>query len=104
MPRRALPLFLVALLLSAMADDLFASLTADPHDDVLAAADNTYLCARPAHDQLRHQGNPLPSPRGLFQSAIALPAAPPRPGRPAGTPLAPRSGTDLLYALQSLQR
>jgi hypothetical protein len=43
MLRRVFPCFLILLLFSAITDDLVASLTPDPDDDCLAAANNEYL-------------------------------------------------------------
>jgi hypothetical protein len=103
MRRRALPLFLAFLLVSGIADDLFASFTADPQDDVLAAANNTYLSGRAAHDQLRDQGGIPPSPGGLPAVLPDRPAAAPGPGRSPGRAAVPRTGTDLRYNLMSLQ-
>ena len=104
MHRRAVPLFLTFLLLFGIADDLFASFTADPQDDVLAAANNTYLSGRAAHDQLREPGGLPPSPGGLPAALPDLPAAASAPERSAGGTPMPRTGTDLLYNLMSLQR
>jgi hypothetical protein len=43
MLRRVFPCFLILLLVSAITDDLLASLTPEPEDDCLAAANNEYL-------------------------------------------------------------
>jgi hypothetical protein len=101
--RRVLPLFLVFLLVSGITDDLFASFTPDPDDDVLAAANNTYLSARAAHEQLGERGRPSPPPGGRPAPAPRLSPAP-RTDRPAGLAPPPLTGTGLLYALMSLQR
>jgi hypothetical protein len=104
MRRRAFPIFLILLLVFAMADDVLASFTADPGDDVLAAADNTYLSARPAHDQRREQGHPLPSLDSLAPSSFGLPAAVAIPASPDPVRAAHPTGDDRLYLLMSVQR
>jgi len=100
MGRRVLPLFLTALLLFGITDDLFASFTTDPQDDVLAAANNTYLSARAAHDQMRQQHGHRPSPAGL--PAAAIPAVVPRQALQAGRTASP-TGADPLDRLLSLR-
>jgi hypothetical protein len=102
MRRQVLPLLLVFLLLSGITDDLFASFTEDPQDTDLAAANNTYLAARDAHDQLPELGPTLPPSRSLRGLPPGLGVPP--PGGPAARISVPRSGTELLYALMSLQR
>jgi hypothetical protein len=104
MRRRALPSFLAFLLLFGIADDLFASFTADPQDDVLAAANNTYLSGRADHDQLGERGGLPPSPGGLPTALPELSAAACCPDWPDGRAPVPRNGTDLLYHLMSLLR
>ena len=99
MRRRVLPLFLVFLLLSGITDDLFARFTAEPNDEVLAAANNTYLTVRPTHSRLRDPASPPPPGA---RPALEPPTARPRqPARPTDGPL---TGTDALYLLMSLQR
>jgi hypothetical protein len=104
MGRLALALFLVFLLFFAIADDLFASFTADPGDDALAAANNVYLSGQATHDLQRVHASPLPSLDGLAPALLG-----PRPAallgeRPAGFTAAPLTGADPLYRLMSLQR
>jgi hypothetical protein len=104
MCRPALPLLLVLLVLVGITDDLFASFTADPEDDALAAANNTYLSGGTAHEQRCEQGRLLPSldcpPVGIPGSPTAGPLSP----RPDELTAAPPTGANPLYRLMSLRR
>src|SRR5689334_8205206 len=99
MRRQLLPLLLVFLLLSGITDDLFASFTEDPQDTDLAAANNTYLTGREAHNQLREPGPAMPSPASPRGAAPDLGA--PHLHALAGRTRVPPGGTELLYALMS---
>jgi hypothetical protein len=102
MRRRVLPLFLVFLLFSGITDDFFARFTAEPGDEVLAAANNTYLTGRPTDGRLRDPASP-PPPAGA-RPGLELPDAAARPRRPARPTGGPLTRGDPLYLLMSLQR
>jgi hypothetical protein len=102
MLRRVFPCFLIFLLFSAITDDLVASLTPDPNDDCLAAANNEYLFEM-THGDRGPAHRPLPfhlevarpdcgEPLGILESRLVG-----APGR--FLPLA-----DSLYVFMSLQR
>ncbi len=102
MKQSVLPLFLAFLLVFGIVDDLFAACTADPADDVLAAANNTYLCKREEPTRLAQGSLALPartfrtlSP-GCWPGAARLPAD-------VAPPLFLPAGARLLYLLASLQ-
>ncbi len=99
MARQVFPFFAAFLLLFGMADDWLARRTAEPADDLLAAADNTYIppAARPAGRARATADSP------------AAPCLPPAPGIPLLAGLTPLSaaapaGRDLLYLFMSLRR
>jgi hypothetical protein len=85
-----------------MVDDLFASWTADPRDDLLAAADNTYLAAREGQPRQSQQADALPAVTGfgfLPCSPPAVACLPPPPGPICFL----ESGIDLRFRLACLQ-
>jgi hypothetical protein len=102
MLRRVFPCFLILLLFSAITDDLVASLTPEPEDDCLAAANNEYL------SEMTH-GDRVPAHRPLpFHLEVARPDC----GEPLGileswfvqAPDLPLPLADSLYVFMSLQR
>jgi hypothetical protein len=102
MLRRVFPCFLILLLLSAITDDLVASLTPEPEDDCLAAANNEYLVdmthgdRAPAHRLLPFHmemaRTDCVGPIGILESRLVQ-------GPNLSLPLA-----DSLYLFMSLQR
>jgi hypothetical protein len=97
--KQSLYYLLILLLFSALADDSWALTTAEPADDISAAADNEYVqgCGlRPVKS--RHADRPLPAPApspGTFLPSSSAPAPAPR---------RPRAGRALLSLLMSLQQ
>lgn len=95
---------LLALTLSASADDLWAAVTPDPADDVAAAEDNDYPPAarRPGEIPPRDTADTPLVVVGKTDSAhlaVIFPA-----GRLADTDCRPFYCPDLLYTFMSLQR
>jgi hypothetical protein len=92
---------LLALVLSAAADDLWAVATPDPSDDLTATEDNDYIPAahRASDWRPRHTADLPPAPATDVTSA-------PSPARPRrrGTDARPFYCAELLYTLMSLQR
>jgi hypothetical protein len=103
MGRCALALLLIFLLLFAIADDLFASFTADPEDDVVAAADNVYLSGPATHDLAQQHDSPRPA-LDCVAPAPSATGATAAPAEAAGhLTAAPRSGAGRLYLFLSLR-
>jgi hypothetical protein len=95
---------LLALLLSAPADDLWAVATPDPSDDLTATEDNEYtpVAHRPSDWRPRDTVDPRPVAVGTGDPAHTPSSS--RSGRWAGTDARPFYCAELLYTLMSLQR
>jgi hypothetical protein len=93
---------LLALVLSAAADDLWAVATPDPSDDVTATEDNDYTpAARRQSDWRPRNTADLPPAPAADVTSTPSPALPRRRG---GTDARPFYCAELLYTLMSLQR
>jgi hypothetical protein len=98
---KALPCFLILLLASASVDDIWASFTPDPDDDVLTLEDNEFLQPTPQREQTPALELAFPQPADSAVAASASPsAAVGHPWDPPSSGAAPA----LLYVLMSLQR
>jgi hypothetical protein len=103
MVRHVFPYFLLFLLLSSLTDDLIASFTPDPADDIAAAADNEYVTEVGWDDSVG-----LRSPLPPFQETPHHPIGRTRRGlflSPLPWTVSHRCRwSDPLYGLMSLQR
>jgi hypothetical protein len=95
---------LLALVLSAAADDLWATATPDPSDDVTATEDNEYTPAARKPPDVRPRDTADPHPVAVPKIDSAHPALISPGGPSARTDARPFYCPELLYNLMSLQR
>jgi hypothetical protein len=95
---------LIVLLLSGLTDDLWASGTADPFDDVLALENNEYPLVVLAHPYRRLPGHEVPPPAAFHTPAVRSFLSAPAWDRHADADGPFPGSPQAQYALMSLQR